>query len=154
MGVDIGTYRARIDEFVLGNKLESGVLKKRQEGCAAEVLFVGLVIVILLVIGGVETNPGPQIEQVKINQILACVKNQEKESKVIKQMFESHKQEMSEMRKRTDALGPNFDRLSEIVTEMINDYGHIKQAIRECAARYQRLENKLRYVHEGQRKTK
>jgi hypothetical protein len=36
------------------------------------------------------------------------------------------------MRKGTDALGPKFDRLSEIVTEMINNYGQIKQAIREC----------------------
>jgi hypothetical protein len=75
------------------------------------------------VIGGVETNPGPQIEQMKIDQILEYVKNQVKEIKVIKQMVESHKQELSEMRKGTDALGPKFDRLSEIVTEMINDYG-------------------------------
>jgi hypothetical protein len=44
------------------------------------------VIVTLLVIGGVETNPALQIEQVKIGQIVAYVKNQEKESKVIKQM--------------------------------------------------------------------
>jgi hypothetical protein len=35
---------------------------------------------------------------------------------------------------------------------MINDYGQIKQAIRECEARYQQLENKLRHVDEGQRK--
>jgi hypothetical protein len=152
MGVDIETYRARIGGFVLGKKVESGMLKRRQEACSAEVWFIGLVNVTLLVVGGVETNPGPQIEQVKIDQILAYVKNQEKESTVIKQMYESHKQEMSEIRKGTNALGPKFDLLSEIVTEMINDYGQIKQAIRECEARYQQLENKLRHVDEGQRK--
>jgi hypothetical protein len=67
-------------------------------------------------------------------------------------MVESHKQRISEMMKGTDALGPKFDRLSEIVTEMINDYGQIKQAIRECEERYQHLENKLRRVDEGQGK--
>jgi hypothetical protein len=113
MGVDIEIYCARIGGSVLGNKVESSMLKKRQEGCSAEVWFIGLVTVTLLVIGDVETNPGPQIEQVKIDQILAYVKNQEKESKVIKQMFESHKQEMSEMRKDTDALGPKI-RLAEL----------------------------------------
>jgi hypothetical protein len=40
------------------------------------------------------------------------------------------------MRKGTDALGPKFDRLSEVVSEMIKDYGQIKQAIRECEMRY------------------
>jgi hypothetical protein len=76
--VDIEIYRSRIVEFVIGNKVESGVSKKRQEGCAAEVWFVGLVVVTLSVIGGAETNPGPKIEQVKIDQILAYIKNQEK----------------------------------------------------------------------------
>jgi hypothetical protein len=40
------------------------------------------------VIGGVETNPGYEVEQATINQILACVKNHEKEVKVIKQMLD------------------------------------------------------------------
>jgi hypothetical protein len=47
------------------------------------------------------------------------------------------------MGKETDALEPKFDRLSEIVTEMINDYGQIELAIRKCEVRYQQLENKL-----------
>jgi hypothetical protein len=47
-------------------------------------------------------------------------------------MFEFYKQEMSEMRKVTDALGPKFYRLSDIVTGIINDYGQLKQAIGEC----------------------
>jgi hypothetical protein len=66
MGVDIVTYRARISGFVLGNKVESG---------SAKVWFIGLVILVLVMIGGVETNPGPQVEQVKIDQTLVYVKN-------------------------------------------------------------------------------
>jgi hypothetical protein len=59
---------------------------------------------------------------------------------------------MSEMRKGADALWPKLDRLNEMVTEMINDYGQIKPEIRECEARHQQLENKLRHVVEGQKK--
>jgi hypothetical protein len=55
-------------------------------------------------------NPGPQVEQGKIDQILSYVKNQENESKVIKQqMVKLDKQEMAETRKSTDALGLKFD---------------------------------------------
>jgi hypothetical protein len=88
MEVDIATYHARIGRFVLGKKVESGMLKKGQESGSAKMWFIGLVTVVLLVIGGMGVNPGPQVEQVKIDQILAYAKNQEEESKMIKQMFE------------------------------------------------------------------
>jgi uncharacterized coiled-coil DUF342 family protein len=47
------------------------------------------------------------------------------------------------MRKEIDALGQKFDQLGEMVSEMIEDYGQIKQAIRGCEMRHQGLENKL-----------
>jgi hypothetical protein len=47
-------------------------------------LVFGLLVMVLLVIGGVEVDLGQQLEQVKIDQILAHVKNQEKESKARK----------------------------------------------------------------------
>jgi hypothetical protein len=40
---------------------------------------MSVVIMILVATGGVETNPRPQVQQVKIDQIMAYVKNQEKE---------------------------------------------------------------------------
>jgi hypothetical protein len=122
MGVDIVTYRARIGGFVSGNKGECGVTKKRQDSGQAKDWFIGLVTAVLLVIGGVEVNPGPQAEQTKIDQILTYVKNQERESKAIKNMVEAYKKEMAEMRTGTDSLGPKFDQLSAMVTGMINDY--------------------------------
>jgi hypothetical protein len=82
------------------------------------------------VIGGVDLNAGPSVEQAKIDQILVCVKNQEREGKAMKQMLGTHKQETSEMRKGMDALGPKFDWMIEMVSEIINDCGQIKQAIR------------------------
>jgi hypothetical protein len=73
------------------NEVENGMIKSRQDCFSGKVWFVCLAIMILLVIGGVETNPGPQVEQVKINQILAYDKNQKKGGKAIKQMLETHK---------------------------------------------------------------
>jgi septal ring factor EnvC (AmiA/AmiB activator) len=113
------------------------LIKWRQESFSAKIWFVDLVI------GEMELNTGPPLDQ-----ILAYVKNQEKEGKATKQMLETHKQEMSEMNKEINALVPKFDPLIEMVTEIIKDYGQIKQAIRECEVRYQALEKKLRQVNE------
>jgi hypothetical protein len=151
MGIDTVTYRARIGGFVVGRKMDSGIRVKGQNGMI-KIWFFGLVVAVLLVIGGVEANPGPQVEQGKIDQILSYVKNQEKESKVIKQMVELHKQEMAETRKSTDALGLKFDRVSKIVTEIMNDYGQVKQVIKEWGKCYQRMEEKLRHLDEESRK--
>lgn len=89
-------------------------------------------MVVLLVIGGVETNPGLQVEQVKTDQILVYTKNQEKEEKALKQMSETSKQEIPEMGKGTDVLGPKFKWLNEMANEVNNDYGQIKHAVRGC----------------------
>jgi hypothetical protein len=98
MGIDSVTYLARIGGFVVGRKMDSDIGVKGQENGMIEIWFFGLVVAVLLVIGA-EANPGPQVEQEKIDQILSYVKNQERESKVIKQMVELHEQEMAEMRK-------------------------------------------------------
>jgi hypothetical protein len=128
MGVDIALYRARIGGFIWGNKVECGSVKKRHDSAFDKVWFSGLVLAIILVIGGVEVNPGPQADQAKIDQILAYVKNQEKDSKLIKQMVEAHKQEMADMRRGTDSLGPKFDQLSEMVTGMIKKLWRIDRS--------------------------
>jgi hypothetical protein len=76
------------------------------------------------VIDGVEMNPGPQVKQARPDIGLRL--NQEKEDEELKQMLETHQQEMSEIKKGTDALGYKFDPLSELVTETIKDQSRIK----------------------------
>jgi uncharacterized coiled-coil DUF342 family protein len=80
------------------------------------------------------------------------VKNQEKDSKLIKQMVEAHKQEMAEMRRGTDSLGPKFDQLSKMVTGMIKYYGELKEVFCECEASCRQLENKVRNGDDERRK--
>jgi archaellum component FlaC len=67
-------------------------------------------------------------------------------------MVELYKQEMAEMKKSTDALGLKIDRVSEIVTEIMNDYGQVKQAIKEWEKCCLRTEEKLRHLDEERRK--
>jgi dsDNA-specific endonuclease/ATPase MutS2 len=67
-------------------------------------------------------------------------------------VVELYKQEMGELRKSADALGLKFDRVSEIVTEIMNDYGHVKQVIKEWEKGYQRAEEKLRHSDEERKK--
>jgi hypothetical protein len=62
MGVDIALYRSRIGGFIWGNKVECGSVRKRHDSGFDKVWFSGLVLVIILVIGGVEVNPGPQAD--------------------------------------------------------------------------------------------
>jgi hypothetical protein len=80
IGIDIVTYQARIGGFVLGRKMDSGIRVKGQESDLIEIWFLGLVVAVLLVIGGVEANPGPQVEQGKIDRILSYVKIRRKKA--------------------------------------------------------------------------
>jgi hypothetical protein len=57
MGVDIGTYRARIGTFRVSSVKKTAATQEVMEGNLC--WFVGLVIMVLLVVGGVELNPGP-----------------------------------------------------------------------------------------------
>jgi hypothetical protein len=50
-------------------------------GCGKKIFFPGLVIVVLLVIGGVETNPGRQSNN---RSYFGVCKNEELDSKAIK----------------------------------------------------------------------
>jgi hypothetical protein len=64
--------------------------------------FVGLVMMALLVVGGVELNPGPAVKQEKLDQILTHVRNQERErerEQGDKKLLERHNHEIGEMKK-------------------------------------------------------
>jgi hypothetical protein len=124
VGVGTETYRARTGRFVA--KLNKGPEGKREQSASESKLwFGGPVIMVLLVTGGFELNPGQQVEITEINQITSYVKTREKESKAIKGLLEGHKQEMAKMKKGTKALGSKFDELNEV----IRDYDQMKQTV-------------------------
>jgi chromosome segregation ATPase len=107
---------------------------------------------VMLVTGGVEVNLGPLVEQEKIDQILTHVRNQEKESNVIKSLLESHNQEMTEMKKGSNALGLKFEKLTEVIDEVISDYKEIKQSVRQWEERQEMVNEKVKGLEDGHRK--
>jgi hypothetical protein len=64
-------------------------------------------------------------------QILTHVKYQEKECEGIKSSPECHKQEIIHLEEGTRALAAKFEKLSEIIKEVISDNKKIKQTVRE-----------------------
>jgi hypothetical protein len=65
---------------------------------------LGVVVAVLLVIGGVEVNPGPPAEQGKIDQVLTYVRNQEKEWEGCQQRTEERFRRLYEERRKNNIL--------------------------------------------------
>jgi hypothetical protein len=92
------------------------------------------------------------VDQEKLDQILVYVRNQEKETKIIKQMVGLHKQEMAEMKKSADDIVQKLDSVSKMVSEIINYYSQVKQTIKEWEMCQQRTEERFRHVDEERRR--
>jgi hypothetical protein len=78
MGVDIGTCHPRIGSFAANYERKNTTGELKVETTGWQIWFWGLLLIVMLVIGGVEVNPGPPVEQEKINKILIHMQNQEK----------------------------------------------------------------------------
>ncbi|PSN42914.1 hypothetical protein C0J52_12030 [Blattella germanica] len=76
MGVDIQTYRVRIGRH--GVKKISSNSSQAEVGAISEEFIYGIIVAILLIIGCIESHPGPTTmeENIKsISEILADLKN-------------------------------------------------------------------------------
>jgi hypothetical protein len=69
-GVDIGMCHARIGSFAARYKRKDTTEGWKVGTDEWQTWFWGLVLIVLLVIGQVEVNLGPAVEQEKIDQIL------------------------------------------------------------------------------------
>jgi hypothetical protein len=99
MGIDIVVYRASIGLFGTTRSQVRLIIGNNNCTMAVEMRFSGMVLAVLLVNGGTESNPGPspQLEG-KINQLLAHMKQQEEESRRVKELLEGQKKNMQEQR--------------------------------------------------------
>jgi hypothetical protein len=81
MGVNIEEYRARIGCFSGAKWPKKAKGSEWKEECSMKLWFCGLVIAALLVIGGVEINPGPSSvkEEVQICKFIMETKSKDLE---------------------------------------------------------------------------
>jgi hypothetical protein len=133
--VDLGAYHARIGSFAANYKRKNTTEGWKVQTNGWETWFWGFVLMMMLVIGGVEVNPGLPVEQEKIHQILTHAKSGKGVTSDKKILQESHNQEMDTMKKRTFAPGSKFEKLTEIIDEVTSDYKEIKQLVRQWEER-------------------
>jgi DNA anti-recombination protein RmuC len=55
------------------------------------------------------------------------MQNQDKNSKYIKSLLETHKQEMKEIKDAFRDLGPKFDKLTKVISKVTTNYNQIEQ---------------------------
>jgi hypothetical protein len=97
-GISIKSYHAKIGTFVARNK-EKYMMAKSEEDCAgSQIWFLRLVIMVL---------SGLPVKQGKTDQILVHVKNQ-KESKMIKGLLETHNKKSPKLRMKPMSYAPNL----------------------------------------------
>jgi hypothetical protein len=84
--IDIVVYRARIGLFG-ANRSQVGLTLGNYNGTmSVEMWFFGVVLAVLLLVGGTESNPGPSPQlKGQINQLLAHMKKQEEESNRVRE---------------------------------------------------------------------
>lgn len=78
---------------------------------------------------------------------------QEKESKGIRCLLETHKQEIKKIKCVTRDLGPKFEELIEVINKVITNYKQIMQTVKEWAGRQQMLNGKVSQLKGTRRKT-
>jgi hypothetical protein len=96
-GGGISIYCARIGSFAAKHKKKGTTEGWKVETGGRQTWFWGLVLIVLFVFRGLEANPCPSVEFEKFDQIITRMRNQKKESEVIKNLLESYVQEMADI---------------------------------------------------------
>jgi len=96
MGVDVGMYRARIYLFCTRQckLLVKSILR------TVHTWFFGIMNAVRLMIGGVELNPGPQMEEKPIDFMV----EQREQMKVIREWSEKNKSSLDTMSIKMDPM--------------------------------------------------
>jgi hypothetical protein len=119
---------------------------------AVEMWFFGMVLAVLLLVGGTESNPGPspQLEG-KIDQFLAHMKKQEEESKRVRELLEGQKKNMQEMKVSITGFDTKIDGLGNMVKMLTEEQDRVKNLVKTWERKQGEFEHELQ-VLEGQRR--
>jgi uncharacterized membrane protein YhiD involved in acid resistance len=130
MGVNIEAFHTRIVSFMTRFiKCTIGVTQDVAMG--NQILVLGLIVIVLLMIKGLESNPGSKDNQEKIDQLTVHLQNEKDESEAIKSLLETQKQEMKEIKYAHRDLGTKFHKVAEVMTEVTTNYKEIEQTVKE-----------------------
>ncbi|PSN44997.1 hypothetical protein C0J52_25361 [Blattella germanica] len=106
MGVDIQTYRVRIGRH--GVKKISSNSSQAEVGAISEEFFYGIIVAILLIIGCIESHPGPTTMEENIKSI----------SEISADLKKGQDRVSGEMTKMSTAMDRRFTSVENIVKDV------------------------------------
>jgi hypothetical protein len=151
MVVELGVYRARIGLFwTNSSELQQANMKKSGVNLAS-VWFFGILVAMMLVIGGIETNPGPQMEE-KMERVLNHRMAQNEEGKGIRELLEKNKTSMEKLQNTINEFVTKIDQLSQSAKTMKEKQERIKNLVNSWEVKQKRIEGELSFVVDWRRK--
>jgi predicted RNase H-like nuclease (RuvC/YqgF family) len=105
----------------------------------------------MLVVGGTELNPGPQMEE-KIERLLNHMMAQSEEGKKIRELREKNKTSMEKLQSRINEFGAKIDQLSRSGKTMKEEQERIKHLVNVREVKRERIERELNFVADWRRK--
>jgi hypothetical protein len=108
--------------------------------------FFGILVAMMLVIGGIETNPGPKMER-----LLDYMMAQREEGKMILELLEKNKT-MEKLQNTIKEFGTKTDQLIQSAKTMKGEQERIKNLVSIWEVKQKRTEGELSFVADWRRK--
>jgi hypothetical protein len=143
MGISTEVYRARIGAFN-GNGTQwktARNTKTRNSEINIKIWFLGLVIVTLLIVGGVEQNPRPMSEQKEIEFFEFIKKTCEKENKV-KGALEIIQASLYGLQSAINLVSSKSDKHNKAVNDLADSMAPMQMTVDNVKLRLEQCEKK------------
>jgi hypothetical protein len=149
MGVELGVYRASIGLFRY-NRSEVRQANMKESGMnLRSVWFFCILVAMMLVIGGIETNTGPQMEK-KTERLLDHMTAQREEGKRLRELLEKNK--TKKLQNTIKEFGTNIDQMSQSAKTMKEEQERIKNLVNSWEMKQKRIKGELSFVADWRRK--
>jgi uncharacterized protein (DUF3084 family) len=100
----------------------------------------------------VEIEPDLPRKQDKLDQILACMRNQESENKAIRKLLETHSLEMINVRKEAKEVKEKQKWIGETIRDVTQGSRQMEQTIGNCESWRQERHNETDWLEEDKGK--
>jgi uncharacterized protein YicC (UPF0701 family) len=110
------------------------------------VWFFGILVAMMLVIGGSETNPGPQMEQKMERMSDHMMAQRKEEGKRIRELLEKNKISMEKFQNTIKEFGTRMYQLSQLAKTMKEEQESIKNLVYSWEVKQKRIEGELSFV--------
>ena len=138
MGVDISAYRSRIGRFN-GRKIKTKSMMENTSISLINIIVSAIVIAILLIVGNVEINPGPNSNdndsglkniESTLTKLVSAITELTNENKITNSNIRQNKEDITQMKKEIQITNKEIrrqdktNRLNNLVLHGVQERGH------------------------------